>query len=382
MGGSSVARTLYLQAMSTGAPRILVDALAVTSGGGHAYAVNLIRELDRDDRGFDFTFLVPRGPLAEIPTKNLVVRSVWLPGFHRLIRLGARIAYEELIVPLRALRYDAFYAVADIASPLLRVPTVVALRNLNIYDHSYDDTPRLRLLESLVRLGVRSVTRLVFPSRAAAELISERLGVPGDRLRVVPHGVDSGIFARIQEREGGAPYLFLPAAVERHKNLDVLIEALPHFANAELEIRVAGTLTTDPAYRRELLARACELGVENRFHLLGPVPYERIVSYYRGAVALVFPSHLETFGHPMLEAMLTGTPILASDIPAFRELGEDVALFFSPDDALALAHAVDRLIADPVDTAERVSLGHERAARYSWKRSTDTLCAVFEEILN
>jgi glycosyltransferase involved in cell wall biosynthesis len=367
--------------MDESAPRILVDALAVTSGGGHAYAVNLIRELDRDDRGFRFTFLVPPGPLEAISTTRVVLERVALPDAHRLLRLGFRLAYEELVIPIRARRFAAVYAVADVVSPLLTVPTVVALRNLNIYDHRYDDTPRLRILEGLVRLGLRSAARLVFPSRAAADLIGERLGLPESRRRVVPHGVDGAVFARIPESEGGAPYVFLPAAVERHKNLHVLLEAIPHFSDPALEVRVAGTTETEPHYRDELLERAHELGVEDRFHLLGPVPYERIVRYYRGAVALVFPSHLETFGHPMLEAMLTGTPIVASSIPAFRELGEGVALFFPPDDPVELARAVDQLASDPEATRTRVETGRERAAAYSWRRSADALCAVLREAI-
>jgi glycosyltransferase involved in cell wall biosynthesis len=367
--------------MDESAPRILVDALAVTSGGGHAYAVNLIRELDRDDRGLRFTFLVPPGPLGEIATDRVALERVALPNANRWLRLGVRLAYEELVLPIRARHYDALYAIADIVSPLQIVPTVVALRNLNIYDHRYDDTLRLRILEGLVRLGLRSASRLVFPSRAAADLIGERLRLPESRRRVVSHGVDGTVFARISESEGGSPYVFLPAAVERHKNLDVLLEAIPHFSDSALEVRVAGSTETEPHYRDELLRRARELGVEHRFHLLGPVPYERIVRYYRGAVALVFPSHLETFGHPMLEAMLTGTPIVASSIPAFRELGEGVALFFPPDDPVELSRAIDRLASDPNATRARVEKGRERAASYSWRRSADSLCAVLREVI-
>lgn len=365
--------------MDASAPRILVDALAVATGGGHAYAVNLIRELERDDRGIRFTFLVPPGPLAEIPSHNVTIRPIALPNAHRWLRLGTRLFYEEVVIPLLARRYDGLYALADIASPLLTVPTVVALRNLNIYDHRYDDTPRLRVLEWLVRRGLRSATLLVFPSRAAADLIGRRLGVADDVRRVVPHGVDGAIFEETVERENGKPYLFLPAAVERHKNLDVLVEAIPLLSNPDLEVRIAGTCETEPHYRDQLVERARELGVEDRFHLLGQVPYERIARYYRGAVALVFPSHLETFGHPMLEAMLTGTPIVASSIPAFHELGEGVALFFPPDDPVALASAVDRLASEPDATHARVEAGRERAATYSWQHSTDALCDVLRE---
>jgi len=84
----------------------------------------------------------------------------------------------------------------------------------------------------------------------------------------------------------------------------------------------------------------------------------------------------------MLEAMLAATPIVASDIPAFQEIGSDVALFFPPDDPIALAECVNRLMAESTLTAERVSRGQERAASYSWKNSTDTLCAVIEEVID
>ena len=362
-------------------PRVLIDALSVTSGGGHSYAVNLIEELNRDDRGFDFTLVVARGSLETIRPRNIDVRTVRLPEFHPAMRLASRFFYEEILLPLHARRHDIVYAIADLASPLIPIPTVIALRNLNIYDHSYYDTIRLRVLEWLVRLGIRHSSRMIFPSRAAEASISSLLGLNRKVTRVVPHGVDASIFARSSERENGTPFLFLPAAIERHKNIEVLVNAIPLFGDPELEVRIAGSASTDPAYRDQLLARASELGVESRLRLIGKVPYERIVAYYRGAVAMVFPSKLETFGHPMLEAMLAGTPIVASDIPAFREIGKDVALFFPPDDATALAHAVDMLRGDPHSTSIRSAKGRERAEGYSWKRSVDTLCAVFDEIL-
>ncbi len=294
-------------------------------------------------------------------------------GSQRALGVAARLAYEELVLPLRARRYDVVYAIADIASPLISIPTIVALRNLNIYDHSYYDTFRLRALEKLASLGIRRATRMIFPSHAAARMIGQRLGLPSHVVCVVPHGVNTEAFAAFSGSESGTPFLFLPAAIERHKNLEVLIDAIPHLSDTELEIRVVGSMHTDPTYAAELLARARRLGVENRFHLLGPVPYERVVAYYRGALALVFPS--------MLEAMLAGTPIVASEIPAFQEIGHEVALFFPPDDPIALARTISSLVAEPASTAERVSRGRERAHSYSWKQSTDTLCAVFREVL-
>ena len=73
---------------------------------------------------------------------------------------------------------------------------------------------------------------MVFPSHAAAKMIGERLGLPENLRSVVPHGVDGTTFANAEdaERETEVPFLFLPAAIERHKNLELLVDAIPHFA--------------------------------------------------------------------------------------------------------------------------------------------------------
>jgi glycosyltransferase involved in cell wall biosynthesis len=114
---------------------------------------------------------------------------------------------------------------------------------------------------------------------------------------------------------------------------------------------------------------------------LGVIPYRSILHYYQGAVALAFPSLLETFGHPMLEAMLAGTPIVAADIPALREIAGDIALYFPPDDPIELAHAVDEVRAEPDAAKARVARGRARAAAFSWRTSVDRLCNVFDEVL-
>ena len=77
-----------------------------------------------------------------------------------------------------------------------------------------------------------------------------------------------------------------------------------------------------------------------------------------------------------------GAPIVASDIPVFRELAEGVALFFPPGDPQALARAVEDLDRDPQATTERIARGHQVAEQeYTWKRSIDAICQVFERAL-
>jgi glycosyltransferase involved in cell wall biosynthesis len=285
----------------------------------------------------------------------------------------------------RARAYDLLYCPADLAPVIVRTPTVVQLQNLHIYDKRFYGTLRLHALERMVRAGLRHARRVLFSTRAAANRISERIAIPAERIAVVPHGVSPESFDAEPAAAGAPPdrppYLFLPASLERHKRIEVLIQCLTHVSDPRIQAWIAGTDALDPPYAAELRRTVERLGLAARVRFLGQVPYREILHYYRGALALAFTSHLETFGQPMLEAMLAETPIIAADIPTFREIAGDIALYFPPDDAVALAREVDRVHADRDAAKRRVADGRARAAEFSWTRSVDRLCEVFEDVL-
>jgi len=367
--------------------RILINALSLAKGGGgHSYLVNVLRELERDSRGLDFTVLSASSELAAMETGRIAWAKVRLPALGHAARVPLRVVYEEAVLPVRARRFDLLYCPADLAPAVAGTPTVVALRNLHIYDRRFYGTLRLDVLERLVQAGVHRARRILFPTRAAAERISQRITIPAHRIAIVPHGVSLEPFesdpAKAARATDRTPYLFLPASVERHKRIEVLIRSLLHVEDPKLEAWIAGTEELDPTYASELRRLAEQLGLASRVRFLGPVPYSEILHYYRGAVALAFTSHLETFGQPMLEAMLAETPIIAADIPTFREIAGDIALYFPPDDSLQLARAADEVRHEPDAAKERVARGRARAAEFSWKRSVDALCEVFHAVLS
>jgi glycosyltransferase involved in cell wall biosynthesis len=363
--------------------RILINALSLTQGGGgRSYLLNVLRELDRDSRGFDFAVLTGPGQLSAADAGRVELASARLPVRGRV---PLRVAYEESVLPIRARRFDLLYCVADVAPAVAATPTVVALRNLHIYDRRYYDTVRLHVLERLVRAGVRRARRVLFPTRAAADWISRKIPIPPERIAIVPHGVSPEAFESDRlgpaPARGRAPYLFLPASLERHKRIEVLIRSLQHVEDPALEAWIAGDDEIDRPHSAELRRLVEDLGLGSRVRFLGPVPYREILHYHRGALAMAFPSLLETFGHPMLEAMLAGTPIVAADIPPLREIAGDIALYFPPDDPIALAKAVDEIRREPDAAKARAARGRARAAEFSWSRSVDALCRVFEDVL-
>jgi glycosyltransferase involved in cell wall biosynthesis len=365
--------------------RILINALSLTQGGGgHSYLVNLLRELDLDARGFHFTVLTDSKTLGGTESPWIEYERIALPPLGHPARLPARVAYEQTALPLRARGHDLLYCPADLSPAIAATPTVVALRNMHIYDKRFYGGARLHLLERLVRAGVRRARRILFPTRAAADRISLKIPVPQDRIAIVSHGVSPESFSaegEARRNAGGERYLFLPASLERHKRIEVLIQSLQHSEDPELQAWIAGNEALDPEYAAGLKRLAQELGLASRVRFLGPVPYHQIIHYYRGALALAFTSHLETFGQPMLEAMLAETPIVAADIPAFREIAGDIALYFAPDDAVGLARAADRVRRESDAVKSRIARGRARASEFSWKRSMDRLCQVFDDVL-
>lgn len=363
--------------------RILINTLSLTQGGGgRSYLVNVLRELARDPRDLAFAVLADAAQLSPEDAGGLEFLPVRLPELAGPARLTLRVAYEQTVLPARAAAFDLLYCPADVSPAVASTPTVVALRNMHIYDRTYYDTVRLEILGRLVKAGLRRVRRVVFPTRAAADKIASRFPIPRDRISIVPHGVAAEAFDAVPEPDPERPpYLFLAASVERHKRIDVLVRCLAHVQDPRLQVWVAGDTGIDPDYTAEVRAVVDELGLGARVRLLGHVPYREILSYYRGSVALAFTSLLETFGHPMLEAMLAETPIVAADIPSFREIAGDIALYFPPDDPVGLARTVDALRREPGAARERVARGHARALEFSWKRSVDQLCEVFHQVL-
>ena len=173
---------------------------------------------------------------------------------------------------------------------------------------------------------------MLVPTRFTAERIEHHLGVPAERLRVVPHGIDhERMTPGDEERE---PFLLYPARPWPHKNHERLLEAfaLLRRERPELRLVLTGGGHEDRSY---------PAGVEAR----GLVPGDELVSLYRRAAALVFPSLYEGFAFPPLEAMACGCPVAAANSGSVGEVCGDGARLFDPDDPEAIAAAVDEVLA-------------------------------------
>jgi phosphatidylinositol alpha-mannosyltransferase len=253
-----------------------------------------------------------------------------------------------------------------------RVPVVATF-------HAYADRA---LLFSAVAPALRPVwdrlrVRLAV-SRAAAEFVELRFS--GELVRIVPNGADVELFA------GAAPSPDLPEGrrvlfvnrLDPRKGFRVMVDAFRRLAGEapDAVLVVAG----DGAERDAV--DSLEPAVRDRVVMLGSVPHADLPPYHAASEVVCAPAvGRESFGIVLVEAMAAGRPVVASDIPGYREVVQDgvEGVLVPPRDPDALAAAVLRLLRDPEASKNLGEAGRERARRYSWDTVVGDLEAIYVE---
>ncbi len=225
-----------------------------------------------------------------------------------------------------------------------------------MHDLQHLDLPQLfsrseRLFRRRLHEGsARRAAAVVVPSQFVRRSVIERLGLPPERVHAIPWGLDHTLFSPGQE--GREPFLLYPGRPWPHKNHERLFEALAllRLERPELELVLTGGGHE---------GRPVPEGVTVK----GLVSTEELVSLYRRAACLVFPSLYEGFGQPLLEAMACGCPVAASNAAAIPEAVGDAAALFDPNDAEDIAAVVSAVLESP---DRLVAAGLERAQRFTW----------------
>jgi glycosyltransferase involved in cell wall biosynthesis len=133
------------------------------------------------------------------------------------------------------------------------------------------------------------------------------------------------------------------------------------------------------SYRTQAASRLIDhLSIRNEVVELGAIPYRRLHNVYRACDIYVTPAYTETFAHPLVEAMASGLPIVASDLPVHREICGDAAMFGSSGEGLA--RCLHDLSCDEAARQTLATNGKRRAADFSWVRHTQALLNIAAQL--
>lgn len=234
----------------------------------------------------------------------------------------------------------------------------------------------------------RWAERIIVPSRAVATDAVRYLGLAPQRIRVIPEAPRAGLrpasmdeVTALRKRLGlEQPYLLCLGTAEPGKRAVDAIRALPSVREHHPGVVLA--LAGNPGRLSNALAtEAARLGVVDAVKFLGYVPDNDLAALFTGAEALMFPSLLEGFGLPPLEAMACGTPVISAQAPAMDDVLAGAAIFVPPRDPAAIARATCELIDDAARRAEISAKSVGLASTYSWKRVAEETVAVYRELV-
>ena len=222
--------------------------------------------------------------------------------------------------------------------------------------------------------SVRNARAAVAVSQFAKDEAVRHFGADPTRTYVVHSG--PGLLSSPSERATPVdvgPYLLYVGDLTEHKNLPFLVEA---FAMAEVDARLV--LAGQRRRGWERVARAVATSpARDRIEIHRSPRDDEIDALYRGATALVLPSLYEGFGFTPLEAMARGCPVLASDIPAVREISGAGALLLPARDGEAWVGAIRRVVADETLRLDLRRRGSEVIRRYSWDDAARAIARLF-----
>lgn len=354
----------------------------------------------REDRQIVVVMDGPSASTVELPegVESLLVDVREAPSAAASAR--GRRRFRDMLAMGRAVaraRFDLMYFPATYTFyPVWRTPRlVVTMHDTLPLEHPELVFPTRKgraawMLKETV--AARMADRIVTVSETSKRFLMKRFRLAEDRLRVVGEGpapvfrplADAPEADGVLERYGLSPhatYLLYVGGLSPHKNLPRLIEAFSKAAPPEASLVLVGDLKdvfhTHVPEIRQTITRA---GLGNRVILTGFVPDEDLVYLYGRAYALAFPSLMEGFGLPAVEAMACGVPTAASRAGSLPEVVGEAGVLFDPLNVDAIAEALRGLFDDRRQRDRLAKLALERAALFSWDRSARALWECFEEL--
>lgn len=295
--------------------------------------------------------------------------------------------------------YDIFHLVDHSYSQLLHAlppaSTVVTCHDLDTFRCVLEPERELRprwfqAMSRRILEGFRKAAHVIAVSESTRqELIRFRL-FPAERITVIPNGVHpacspqphaaDGELARLFEADAHVPLLVSVGNTLPRKRLDVLLRVFAEVRRALPGVRLirAGDLTAE---QRQL---ARELQIQDAVTTLPFLERDLLAALYRRATLLLQTSEAEGFGLPVVEAMACGCPVVASDIPILRELGDAAACYCPVGDVGAWTDRVVRLLRESAREQSawnsRRELAIKRAARFSWAENARQTVQIYRTI--
>jgi phosphatidyl-myo-inositol alpha-mannosyltransferase len=334
------------------------------------------------DRGHDVRVLAPGSRPATEPWVRLVGRPIRVP-YRGTVAPIAPLAYRRTSALLRGLSPDVVHVHEPLAPSVSMYATLASPAPVVATVHAYLDRARvMELAAPVLRRVWGRVVEGVAVSETAARFL--RRALPDAEVEVVPNGVDVEAWAspdRVADDLPEGRRIVWAHRLDPQKGFPVAVAA---FAKVVTEIPDAVMIVAGDGADREALGLLSSSARE-RVHLLGSVPNDRLPAIHAaGEVFLAPATGQESFGVALVEAMAAGLPVVATDIPGYREVVTHGVhgLLVPPRDPEALAGAIVRVLTEPGLAVRLADAGRTRAREFDWSVVVDRLEELYRRAVD
>jgi alpha-1,3-rhamnosyl/mannosyltransferase len=374
--------------------RVAIDltALNAQASGVDRYLLGMVRSLALLERGVEFFLFINGEDRARFTGSHGLPAHchVWPCCFRPRV---FRLFFQQFLQPLLlyALRIDVLHSPTFIMPAWRgRARHVLTIHDMSSFalPHCHPPIRRGPLYEKIVGGSIRRADLVTVPSSSVkADILRFVNGAREERIRVISCGIDDAFHPRdalevapvLNRLAIPMPYVLYLGTLDPRKNLPRLIDAFAELvASGRPEHLVLGGATGWSP--NELLSRGGRAGLEARIHFPGYIAEADVPFLYAGARLFVYPSLLEGFGFPPLEAMATGVPVVASDTSSLRENLAGAATLVPAGDTGQLAAAMRTLLTNEAERTRSVAAGLKRSQFYRWDRFAAETFACYEEL--
>ncbi len=365
-----------------------IDARFYGDFGIGRVLVNLLRNLEKIDSETNYVVFLKEDNFdqyhPEQPNFKKVVANVgWYSISEQILlpRIFSREKLDLLFVP--HLNIPVFYPgkmvvmIHDLIITEFKGQKAT-LRNPLLYNFKHLS------YQVVLNRAVRKAEKIIVPSLVVKEKLIGKFSLPEDRIAVIAEAADETFGdkltqeekASVRERYHVNDFILAVGNNSPHKNLELLVEVAGSLKGVKIVL-----VSPENEFLRRLKRQAIDNGVLEKIVFTGRVGDSDLKDLYQTATAFVFPSFEEGFGLPGLEAMSVGLPVLVSDIPVFKEVYGEAAMYFDPQDKEDLITRINILLKEKEIREKYIRLGKDQVKKYSWEKFSRETRKVLLDVL-
>jgi len=365
--------------------RIAIEALGIHRyGGGRSAIINLLNALLQIDTKNHYDLLLSQYEPSLVIEKQ--VNQFLCPFRNRIL---ARF-WLQLVIPLQQKKWNLIHFTKNLGTFGHSIPTIVTIHDLTTVLYP-DIFPRLDVWywKHIEKLTAEKADKLIAVSKTTARDIETIYAIPAEKIQVIYHGLAPNFHPATSEEirsikrkyKLSNDYLLYIGRIDRKKNLPMLIRAFSEFRNHSSFTGKLVIVGEEYEKTREntIYDLIEELELTDKTIFTGLVPDVDLPAIYSGAIATLFPSYHEGFGLVALEAMGCGSPLIASDAGAIREVTAGAAKIVSSIDSTHFARAIIDVTADSLLQQQMRQKGLARAANFTWEDAAENTLRLYEK---